>query len=73
MVDLISSKIGLDFICHRQISSRSDFILAFLSILCYNIIKEVIGRIFHLKNIQLYDIVTAERLCKHGRIKEKYN
>ena len=25
-VDLISSKLGLDFICHRQISSRSDFI-----------------------------------------------
>ena len=29
-VDLISSKLGLDFICHRQISSRSDFIIAFL-------------------------------------------
>ena len=27
--DLISSKLGLDFICHRQISSRSDFIIAF--------------------------------------------
>ena len=26
-VDLISSKLGLDFICHRQISSRSDFII----------------------------------------------
>ena len=34
-VDLISSKLGLDFICHRQISSRSDFIIAFLSDLCY--------------------------------------
>ena len=30
LVDLISSKFGLDFICHRQISSRSDFIIAFL-------------------------------------------
>ena len=29
-VDLISSKLGLDFICHRQISSRSDFIIAYL-------------------------------------------
>ena len=29
-VDLISSKLVLDFICHRQISSRSDFIIAFL-------------------------------------------
>ncbi len=29
-VDLISSKLGLDFICHRQISSRSDFIIDFL-------------------------------------------
>ena len=34
-VDLISSKLGLDFICHRQISSRSDFMIAFLSDLCY--------------------------------------
>ena len=38
-VDLISSKLGLDFICHRQISSRSDFIIAFLQNLCYTYTK----------------------------------
>ena len=38
-VDLISSKLGLDFICHRQISSRSDFIIAFLVNLCYTFTK----------------------------------
>ena len=41
-VDLISSKLCLDFICRRQISSRSDFILAFLINLCYTGCREVI-------------------------------
>ena len=60
-VDLISSKHCLDFICHRQISSHSDFILAFLIYLCYNIIKEVISVYLNLLKKR-----KKERKNKHG-------
>ena len=38
-VDLISSKLCLDFICSGQISSRSDFIIDFLTNFCYTYSK----------------------------------
>ena len=51
-VDLISSKLCLDFICHRQISSRSDFILAFVSNLCYTCSKRWL--LWQKTSLQIY-------------------